>query len=312
MPCPNSSDNLKFKASRDQFRAHYLDRRGRGKSEGKRQGNKVKPRAFLVGKNIYLRPITEKDISSDIYRDNIMTRELQHYTLSGRFPQSDWAIKEHWATVKQPQAVSFAICDFSTDAYVGNLALRFDWVARHAEFGRMIFREYQHNPSYSLEAMTLLMQYVFEDLKLRRLWGGGGNPSSVPSLLRLGFAYEGRMRKHSLLGGEWRDTFIMGLLAEEYFAIKQGEQPSRSQSHLYSQEILRKVIQIVAKAFNVNEDNLSEFSGPSDVEGWDSLGTMLLWSYLEEDLDLEISADDMVWITSIKDLSIMIEGKVNG
>jgi acyl-CoA synthetase (AMP-forming)/AMP-acid ligase II/RimJ/RimL family protein N-acetyltransferase/acyl carrier protein len=308
---PEMLNSLTFKASRDIFRDHYLKFKMSAFQAAAVPVKSVKLRAFLTGETVYLRPVMEKDRSSDRYLDNIMTGEFQRYTLAGRFPQSEASIRSYWDSVKTPDSLGFAICDLQTEEHVGNISLRLDWVARTAEFGRMIFREFQYNSSYSLDSMKLVMKYVFQDLKLRRLWGGGGNPSSIPSLLKLGFTYEGRMRQHGLLGGQWRDLFIMGILDHEYFAIKSGQPLKRLSERLYSPEVFKKVIEVVAQAFNVDGENLDPTSGPATIEDWDSLGMILLWSHLEEEFKVQLTADDMIWITTLGDLAIMLEGKLN-
>jgi len=306
---PDFFKNITFKASRKLCREHYLQGSRKSKNDSSVLSQPVKNRAFLIGKTVYLRPITEADTQSSRYLDNIMTREYQHYTVSGRFPQSETTLRDYWNSVKLPDSMVFAICDMKTEEYVGNIALRIDWVTRNAEFGRMIFKEFQ-NSSYSIDALKLLMQYVFEDLKLHRMWGGGANPSSIPSLIKLGFTLEGRLRKHGFLGGEWRDLFQMGILEEEFFALKEGKTLPR-QITFCSPEILQQVIKSVAKAFSLDPSRLSKDSGPDSIEGWDSLGIMVLWSYLEEDFEVHITANDMIWATSIENIAIMVEGKLN-
>jgi long-chain acyl-CoA synthetase len=309
---PELLESQTFKVARDVIREHYLVSRGWRKAEsaGQPAGKPHKTRAFLVGETVYLRPVTEKDMTCDRYLDNIMTGEYQRYTLAGRFPQSEFAIKDYWRSMKLPDSMMLAVCDIETDEYVGNISLRIDWVARNVEFGRMIFKEFQHC-QYSIESMKLIMKYVFEDLKLRRLYGGGGNPSSIPSLLKLGFTLEGRMRQHGFLGGEWRDLFIMGILDDEYFAIKQGKSVKFREIQLCSPEVLEKITRIVAEAFQVDSQTINSESGPNTLDGWDSLGTVLLWCYLEEEFGLQLSSNDMIWITNVGDLAIMIEGKIN-
>jgi|GEM_PF-3533860 len=299
-----------FKMRRADFRRHYLESRGRA-TETESVSGTLKLRAFLSGERVYLRPITDEDIASQRYLDNIMTADFQQFTLSGRFPQSQRAVREYWDSLQLPHSMALAICCARTDEHVGNFTLRVDWVCRHAEFGRMIFKEFQHE-DYSTDAMRLIMKYVFEDLQLNRMWGGGGNPSSMPSLIRLGFRCEGRMRQHSLLGGKWRDLFMMGMLAEEYFAIKEGRPVAEQAAGLCSPEILQKLCEVVADAFSVDISEVSSSSSPSTIKEWDSLGTLLLWSYIEDVFEVRLSADDMIGSTSLGDIAIILEGLLHG
>ena len=202
--------NANFKQSRSVYRQYYLEQCHSGKRADK-DANRVMqsdelpskqmssqdyratphPRAFLFNSHIYLRPLMEADTKSEMYLNNIMSPEVQKLTKSGRFPQSDWALAEFWSTARNPEHLVFAICEANSHRHVGNCALRIDWLSRIGELGRFIFKEYQDAP-YSSYALELLMKYAFEDLSLKRLWSGGCNPSSVPSLIRYGF----KLREH--------------------------------------------------------------------------------------------------------------------
>lgn len=304
-----------LKVSRARVRERFLAARSASgapvQSGVKTEVRPVKPRAFLVGETIYLRPLTEADIEDPEYWDNIMTREYVWYACTGRFPQSEASIRGYWAeAVKAPNNVAFAVCDLETDERVGNMTLVIEWVSRTAEMGRFFFKKNQHAP-YSIEAVRLAMRYCFEDLKLHRMWASGANPSSIPGFLKNGWVYEGRMRSHDLLGGRWRDLFIMGILEEEYFSLKAGKPLKKHSASLHDPEILEKVIAAAAEAFNMPEDAMSGETSPRDVPLWDSLGEVLFWSLLEERFGVPLLADDMVLAMCLGDLAILLEGKLS-
>ncbi|CAM2061848.1 hypothetical protein DSUL_90103 [Desulfovibrionales bacterium] len=298
---------LKF--SRRSFRDAYLLRQSKVvQGQGRIVSRAVKPRAFLVGETVYLRPLTRADYESPRYLDNVMTRDYTWDMEIGRFPQSDITVRRYWEERALPPCnLAFAVCDLTTDEHVGNMTLVVNWISRVAEVGRFIFKEFQHG-GYSVSGLELLMRYAFDDIKLRRLWGGGGNPASIPSFLKLGWTYEGRMRKHSLLGGEYRDIFCVGILAEDYVAIKSGNKLSARQA-MYSEALLAKVVEVVAGVFDVSPESVGRDAGPYTIDAWDSLGIILLWSLLEEKFSVRITADDMLSITSVGDIALMIETK---
>ena len=70
----------------------------------------------------------------------------------------------------------------------------------------------------AVEAMLLLYQFAFDELKLERVYGtiGSANTLMIKWQKYLGMKEEGRLRKHYRLGGETQDAVCLGLLAEEY------------------------------------------------------------------------------------------------
>lgn len=313
LAAPELFKGEKFKVVRQVFIKHYLETRSRPEPVLDRSDMKpIKLRAFMVGETIYLRPITEEDISNERYWNNIMTRDYMLNMTTGRFPQSEAAIREYWRNaVKAPDNIGFAICDLETDEYMGSATLRINWVSRTAEFGRLMFKEFQAT-HYTVELMKLLMKYVFEDLKLHRMWGGGANPSSIPSLMAMGFTHEGVMRKHELFGGEWRDLFMVGMIEEEYFALKKGQAIKRKDIKIFQPKIIKEVIKIVAENFEEAPELIDKDSGPHNIKGWDSLGMIYLWCILEEVFNVYISVNDMIAIRNIGDIVIMLERKMSG
>lgn len=76
----------------------------------------------------------------------------------------------------------------------------------------------------SAASMLILFQFFFKAMKFRKLYSFvyEDNPKSLKSTLHLGFAIEGRLRKHILdpRSGNHLDLIQTGLLAEEAFTPK--------------------------------------------------------------------------------------------
>ena len=319
LPFESSYSTQNFKISRSGFRRHYLEHRKALLNEKKhhassttRKSHPEKPRAFLWDDIVYLRPLMDADTKSSIYLDNIMDPGAQYFTYSGRFPQSEKSIQEYWESVSPPDHIVLAICDMKTDNYVGNISLRIDWIPRIAEFGRMIFKEYQSQP-YSEHALRLVMEYAFDDLKLKRLWGGGSNPTSVPTLVRLGFSHEGTLRRHHFLRGEWRDQFLFGILDSDFKSIKNGHRPNFAHKRLPdgAEDILTQIKTIFAETFDIAPEDITPATSSFDIPAWDSLGMVTLWNLLEEHFRVPISSSDMVCITCVGDIMVMLSDKIN-
>jgi RimJ/RimL family protein N-acetyltransferase len=73
-----------------------------------------------------------------------------------------------------------------------------------------------------------LIDFGFQELKLHRISAAMGpdNATSVAIVRRLGMTYEGRIRDHVYTNGQWRDSLLYSILADEWTAAKPtGEKP---------------------------------------------------------------------------------------
>lgn len=114
----------------------------------------------------------------------------------------------------------FAIVDRETDQHIGNVTLnRIDWVRRTADTGLIIGRREWWGKGYAFEAWSLILEYAFQRLGLRKIVAGAAveNAASVTTLEKLGFKIEGTLRQEILVDGEYRDVVLLGLLREEFF-----------------------------------------------------------------------------------------------
>ncbi len=68
------------------------------------------------------------------------------------------------------------------------------------------------------EALQLMLQYAFGDLKLHRLEANiqPGNTASIALVKRAGFVLEGFSRRYLKIGGRWRDHERWALIAEDW------------------------------------------------------------------------------------------------
>lgn len=75
-----------------------------------------------------------------------------------------------------------------------------------------------HGQGYGSEAASLLVQYGFEDLNLRRISAEAGafNDASIGLLESLGFEHEGTRRGAAFYRGDYYDMLTYGLLREEW------------------------------------------------------------------------------------------------
>jgi RimJ/RimL family protein N-acetyltransferase len=110
-----------------------------------------------------------------------------------------------WVVALSPDGPAIGECDLSEiDRHHGR-----------AEVG-FLFARAHWGKGYAQEAMERVIAYGFDELGLERLWARfhEGNDASKRLLEKLGFAYEGRLRRHVLRDGERRDCLIYGRLRD--------------------------------------------------------------------------------------------------
>jgi ribosomal-protein-alanine N-acetyltransferase len=79
------------------------------------------------------------------------------------------------------------------------------------------FSSMVHPPGYATEALRILTEQIFCDLKLHRImaWVLPDNKASIQLLERVGFAYEGISRGYLYLQGKWRDHAQYSLISPD-------------------------------------------------------------------------------------------------
>lgn len=77
---------------------------------------------------------------------------------------------------------------------------------------------------YAIDAVGTLVNFGFRELKLHRISAamGPGNTASIAIVRRLGMTYEGRIRDHVYTNGQWRDSLLYSVLADEWLATEPG------------------------------------------------------------------------------------------
>lgn len=71
---------------------------------------------------------------------------------------------------------------------------------------------------YATDAVRQLLRFAFETVDLHRVSAaiGPDNQASVAVVKRLGLTYEGRIRHHVRTNGEWRDSLLYAILADDW------------------------------------------------------------------------------------------------
>ena len=89
---------------------------------------------------------------------------------------------------------------------------------RSAEVGILVGDRAYWGQGYGTDAMRALCRFAFEEMDLRRIHLGvmEFNARAIRSYEQVGFVVEGRLRQDTYLGGHYYDSFVMGLLREDF------------------------------------------------------------------------------------------------
>jgi acyl carrier protein len=74
---------------------------------------------------------------------------------------------------------------------------------------------------------------------------------------------------------------------------------------------MEKLNSILCEVLSLSAGDLSDNLAMVDVEGWDSLSHMDLIASIEEEMSIELSADDIMIMTSIGVVRTIVQKKLN-
>jgi RimJ/RimL family protein N-acetyltransferase len=116
------------------------------------------------------------------------------------------------------QGYNFGIVDNELGSVVGCIGLKnINLHDKNAEVGYWLGERFW-GKGYVSEALSLVVGFVFGQLRLRRVYAivHASNRGSIKVLERAGFKREGTFRKACLMSGRWTDVYAYGLLKEEF------------------------------------------------------------------------------------------------
>lgn len=119
--------------------------------------------------------------------------------------------------------IFYVIVDFKSNRPVGLAAyLRTNSLHGSIEIGALHFSKFLKQTPLATEAMYLMMQYIFEELKYRRYeWKCNSlHEGSRNAALRLGFKFEGIFRQCNVVQNRNRDTAWFSIMDYEWPTLK--------------------------------------------------------------------------------------------
>jgi len=174
--------------------------------------------SILTTKRVRLRPVEESDLTQ--FQRWLADDELRKW-LGSVNEQPSVAEEFDWYVSKRqdPDTLLWSI-ESADGALLGNVELRLRPLDRRAEVGIGIFDRGEWGKGYGTEAMQLVLDYAFGELKLNRvqLATDLSNARAIRSYEKCGFIREGLLREHRQIDGQPSDSVAMAVLLSDWEA----------------------------------------------------------------------------------------------
>lgn len=172
---------------------------------------------ILQGEHIFLRRLTEDDVTEDYVRW-MNDPEINQYLESRFVTHTIESTKSFIRSVTNDNNYQFGIFIKETGKHIGNIKIGcINHYHKTADIGFLIGEKSFWGKGIASEAIKLVTRFGFETLGLHKLWGGAYAPNigSVKAFLKNGYIQEGKKISHCICHGEYVDTFLFGKVNEK-------------------------------------------------------------------------------------------------
>ena len=183
-----------------------------------KKGKATMNEPFLIGKNLYLRALRERDADGNYPRwlnDPEVCAFNSHYL----YPYTKLEAVEYIHNINRSEKiVCLAICN-NSDSHIGNVSLQnINRLHQRAEFAILIGERNFWGKGYALEAGRLILKHGFEQLNLNSVFCGthADHTAMLKLAENLGFKKEGRQRQAIYKNGVFADVILYGLLRKDF------------------------------------------------------------------------------------------------
>lgn len=180
--------------------------------------------------NIYLRPLTLSDTdlivkwrNDESVRKNLFTQDL--ITKESHIEYYEQIINKHkcYQFIVE-RIVSESGTSYNCSVPIGTVYLKnIDLINSKALMGIFIGAEYDRRQGFGKEAVCLLLQYGFMQLKLNKIYLQiiCNNSAGISLYKEVGFAEEGRLREDYFRDGNYYDIIQMSILESDFRKINE-------------------------------------------------------------------------------------------
>jgi len=176
---------------------------------------------MLKGRKIIMRQPQEKDavILQKWYMDKEFRQMYDAYSSISLKSILQEIREEGFFSDPKATKVNFIVLRKTDELPIGIASIRnIDRQNGNAEIVLGIGEKDKRLAGYGIDMMIVLIDIVFYQLGFEKCYlkVHGNNELGLNSALNFGFKAEGRLRKHSFIGGKYVDLWILGLLKNEY------------------------------------------------------------------------------------------------
>lgn len=181
----------------------------------------------IVGDQIVLQEFTEQHLNNPLYfqwlRDLDIVKNI--YRIDYLMPMQKEKINKHVNDLMiSEQDCFFAIIEKVSNEFIGTIKLgHINWRSGIADVGIMIGHKSYRGKGLSEEVVSMVCNYAFNILSLRKLTGGT-SADNIPMrkcFEKVGFKQEGILRQQLLISGKYIDHVLYGIFTNEYFKEKE-------------------------------------------------------------------------------------------
>lgn len=178
---------------------------------------------FLVGHRVYLRGVTEEDVTGPMFQWT-NDRRVTRFLFRGAWPNHPaLARKQLAASLGNAEETELAVVELEADRVVGICGIHsLNWIARSGELRILIGEIDCWNQGIGTEVTQLMAAYAFEVLNLNKVWLGATaeNVGAVRSYEKCGFRREGVLRQEVFRNGRYYDAVRFSMLVTEYRQLR--------------------------------------------------------------------------------------------
>ena len=175
---------------------------------------------MIKGEKVFLDTVEEKDLEQ-LRR----WRNLPEYRKFFReYREISSGMQKKWYESKvldDKSTIMFAIRDTATEELLGCCGLCYiNWIHRYSDLSLYIGKNecYIDDEGIAQEACTLLFEYAFKELGLKKIWTElyEFDEKKLCLYKKLNMTVDGRWRSHYFYSGRYWDSLILEILQEEW------------------------------------------------------------------------------------------------